>query len=99
MLQTLICLPPKAECSFILPVKFPCVPLCLPRTALDCQASMAHTKVTLKLEHSSETTQAFAQVTQGLWDNRYCQTNQPSSNTGSSAFHPATTEHEMYGEP
>lgn len=66
MLQTLICLLPKAECSFILPVKFPCVALCLPRTALDCQASMAHTKVIPKLEHSLETTHAFAQVSQGL---------------------------------
>lgn len=83
MLQTLICLLPNAECSSILPVKFPCAPLCLPRTALDCQASMAHTKVTPKLEHSAETTHAFAQVSQGLWGKRYCQSSQPSSNTGS----------------
>lgn len=83
MLQTFICLLPNAECSFILPVKFPYVPLCLPRIALDCQASMAHTKVTCKLEHSSETTHTFVQVSQGLWGNRYCQSSQPSSNTGS----------------
>lgn len=72
MLQTFICHLPNAEYSFILPVKFPWVPLCLPRTAPDCQGSMAHTEATPKLEHSSEITRAFAQVSQGLWGNSHC---------------------------
>lgn len=84
MLQTLICLLPSTECGSILPMKFPRVPLCLPRTALDCQASTAHTKVTHKLENSAEPTRASAQVSQGLWGNRYCQSSQQSLNIGSS---------------
>lgn len=83
MLQTLICLLPNTQCSSISPIKFPRVPLCLPRTALDCQASRAHTKVTPKLEHSAELTRASAQVSPGLWGDRYCQSSQPSSNIGS----------------
>lgn len=83
MLQTLICLLPNAECSFILPIKFPWVPLCLPRTALDWQASMAHTNVTPKLEHSSGITCAFAQGLSGALRQQILSKQSTSSNTGS----------------
>lgn len=96
MLRTFICHLPKAEYSFILLVKIHWVPFCLPRAAHDCQGSMAHTKVTPKLEYSSEITHAFVQVPQGLWGNRHCQSMLASSNAGSaSAFYPMTSEHEM----
>lgn len=98
MLQTFICQLPNAEYSFILPVKFPSVPLSLPRTAPGCQGSMARTKVILNLEHSSEITPAFAQVSQGFEATSIAKACQPPPNAGSaSAFHSTTTERETYG--
>lgn len=98
LLQSLICHLPKAEYSFILPVKFSWVPFCLPRTAPECQGSVAHIKVTPKLEHSSEITHAFAQVSQGFWGNWHCRSMPAILNAGSaSVWRQITTECEMYG--
>jgi len=84
--------------SFILPVKFPWVPLCLPRTARTARAPWFTPRSPLIWNTIQKLPASLPRSLTGFQATGIAEGCQPSSKAGSaSGFHPMITECEVYG--